>query len=89
LPRPIEEVVVGPEGLAVATVDADAGVEVGHHHAEILANQWATYAEQRPKSVLELQPWRSTCTMNTATTDGREGVATMIDLVRTGLGLRA
>lgn len=80
VPRPLEEVVLGPEGLAQATVDPASDVAVDGHYHEVLASQWETYAEARPKTALELQPLRSTCTMPIHTAAGREGVATLVDL---------
>lgn len=47
---------------------------------DVLTHQAETYAESRPKSVVDLQPWRVTSTMVVLGAGGVEGRATLVNL---------
>lgn len=76
----------GAAGLA-SCLTAAAGfllipgmVRGGADPAEVLAAQWDEYRAVTPKTIIELQPFRRTTTMEVDEGDGREMTATLIEV---------
>jgi hypothetical protein len=48
--------------------------------SELLVSQWAQFSSEDPKSVVELQPYRRTETLEVPWSEGRNGVATLVNV---------
>ena len=92
-PDDVTEMAGASDSLQLARVDQEPGLDVPARPAAmptrpegptadpgLLARQMAAYHEPRPKSVIDLQPYRSTDTIPIKSEASRVGTATLINL---------